>query len=123
MGYVAKQNFSCCNSCAGYDISVKVAENAGKVRKGAKQDVRGCVFYHRQATESMNTGGTLYLSYGQLGTTKGDFGLPTAEGGKEIATVLKKHGLKVEWNGDENVKIKVDMTFRLPPKGSQLSLL
>lgn len=110
LGYVARQSFSCCDNCARYEIANEVAKRGGKTRKGAKQDVRGCVLYNRQATSNMNSSGTLYLAYGQLDLFGGAVGISTHDAGLEVVDVLRKHDLKVEWNGSENTKIKVDMT-------------
>jgi len=102
-GYLARMNHLCCQNCAGYDLAC-VAEK--KKDKGI--EVRGCVFYHRQDEETWRKYNKLYLAYGILGTQKhGDIGIPTVDQGHEIKEVLEKHGLIVEWDGDEDQRIYV----------------
>jgi hypothetical protein len=90
-GYACRMNFMCCGSCASYALHEKYD---GKGKKGH-------VYYSRQGEDAFrcSEGGwgrgertdrlhsNLYLSW------SGD--------GYEIAAVLRKHGLNVEWEGSE----------------------
>lgn len=109
MGYIAKKNFSCCQSCAGYEI----ASSLGEVIKGdpgKKSKVRGCVFYHHQDNAGLKESGELMLSYGVLGVSgDGDVGIPTVEQGKEIVRALGDEGCRVEWDGTEDTRILVHL--------------
>jgi hypothetical protein len=82
-GVFAKQNFSCCQSCAWAEISSMpvVPENI--------------VFYHRQDGQDLTRRGRVYLAW------SGD--------GEGICEVLKSQGLKVEWNGSKDSRILVDI--------------
>lgn len=58
-GILARQHFSCCGSCAGYELACKMdeAREAGRPKRGA-------VYYHRQATEGFYSRGEVYLGFG-----------------------------------------------------------
>jgi hypothetical protein len=76
-GYVAKQNFTCCQSCGWAAI----------------YDAKLAVFYHSQDAQGLRKGDDLYLCW------SGD--------GQEIVDVLKNYGLDVEWEGTNNRRIMV----------------
>ena len=81
IGYFAKQNFWCCQSCAWHDIP---------------RDVEKVVFYHKQDGAAIKNGilvATLYLAWSGDGT--------------QICNVLSSHGLNYEWNGDSDKRIKI----------------
>lgn len=80
-GYTAKQNFMCCQGCAWSAMSDKEAEKA--------------VFYHRQDSADLKESGTCYLAW------SGD--------GKEIVKILEENGVKVDWEGDKNKRIGIDI--------------
>lgn len=79
IGYLARQNFSCCQSCAWAEIPDDKSERA--------------VFYHRQDHMGMRETGEVYLSW--------------AGNGHEIVNVLKSNGLSVEWDGTPSRRIRV----------------
>jgi hypothetical protein len=86
-GYIAKQNFSCCTGCACYELGEYFSKKGipeGKERKS--------VYYHHQDTLDIEKG-FIYLGWSGNGT--------------EIVTIAKKVGLKVDWDGNEKLKIKV----------------
>lgn len=92
-GLVAKQNFTCCQSCGS-------SEGWEEVKKEGKL---GLVFYTHQDKENKKKG-YLYLSYsgwdeaGRRGTK---------EVGESIVRILLEYGLGVEWNGSIDTRIKV----------------
>lgn len=77
LGYFARQNFECCQSCAWASVP---EEKEDKV-----------VFYHRQDAKRLNHDFT-WLAW--------------AGDGQEIVSVLKKY-FNVEWNGTEDDRICV----------------
>jgi len=77
LGYFARQNFECCQSCAWATVP---EEKEDKV-----------VFYHRQDTKTLESD-FVYLAW--------------AGDGKEIVSVLKKY-FDVEWSGSEHDRIIV----------------
>lgn len=80
-GYFARQNFLCCQSCGWAAMTEEQSNKA--------------VFYHGQDNDDLKETGTCYLVW------SGD--------GKEIVAILKKHGVKVEWEGSEDKRIKIDI--------------
>lgn len=109
---VARQNFLCCQSCAGYKIATDVEKmlDAGKV-------VAGWVFYHRQDYNSAFVGegrypanGELYLAYTGGSTNKYEKnGLQTVEIGRLVVKELEAAGLVYEWDGSEDSRILVKL--------------
>jgi hypothetical protein len=91
LGYVARQNFMCCGSCAGAAIAEDVE------RKGGNPDTAKSVYYHQQCNDAFRSGrycdgdltrdlhGVLYLHW------QGD--------AAEIIAALRAQGLKVEHDG------------------------
>lgn len=103
-GLIARQNFKCCGSCAGYDLATQVE----KMPEAKRQKVKGAVFYHRQDTQRMMEEECLFLNFGQIDSQEvGEVGLPTEEVGKIVTRVFKEAGLNVEWDGDKYSRIKV----------------
>ena len=80
-GYVAKQNFWCCQSCAWGDLSDEESEKA--------------VFYHEQDNQDLKENGKCCLSW------SGD--------GQLIVDILTKNGLIVEWDGSNNKRIVIEI--------------
>jgi len=87
IGYVARQNFSCCTSCASYELGDYFSKKGIPEGKGRK-----AVYYHHQNTQDIDKG-FIHLGWSGDGTV--------------ITTLAKKVGLKVDWNGSKDNKIKV----------------
>lgn len=100
-GIVARQNFSCCQSCGSREIWEEVDEAE---RLGAS--VRGHTYYHVQDTQGAAEGGGLYLAYGAVE----EEGI--VEIGREVAAVLNAHGLATEWDGSPEKRIRVPMDWK-----------
>lgn len=96
-GIVAKENFTCCQSCGSYEIWEHAVEG----------DV-GYVFYHQQDTERAVEGEGVYLSYGHIGVAK----KPLTEITEQIVKTIEKHGLKVDWNGSVNTRMLVNLDWK-----------
>ena len=79
-GFIARQNFSCCQSCGSYEI---VHEHPGKPY----------VFYHRQDTQACERYHELYLAW------NGD--------GQKIVDILKNNDLEVVWDGSDSKRIMI----------------
>jgi hypothetical protein len=125
-GLIARQNFSCCGGCAGYEIATDVKENAKLAEK-----TKGAVFYTTQSRGnfydaietyerrlSRNRGAksevrpSMYLHFGDVTVTYEDktkktFGLPTVEVGKIVTAALAKHGIEYHWSGSEDEGIEI----------------
>jgi hypothetical protein len=102
-GIVARQNFTCCQTCGHYEIGgqIEAAREAGR-------EVHGYTFYHMQDTEGAVEGDGLYLAYGAL--EPDDDALVAV--GKEIVKVLRRHKLKVRWNGSGSERIFVALEWK-----------
>jgi len=81
LGYFARQNFLCCQSCAWYEVPKEKAEKV--------------VFYHNQDNDRLKSEGKCHLAW--------------AGDGNEIVSVLNKHGVKTEWDGSSNTRIVIDI--------------
>ena len=105
-GFLARQNYLCCQNCAGCAMSNTATE---KVDAGADKDsIKGCVFYHRQDADNRDAGQDFYLAYGPMDTVKyGIIGLSNEEVGKIVVDTLTKHGVETVWDGGGGTRIKV----------------
>jgi Domain of unknown function (DUF6891) len=95
-GVVARQNFTCCQTCGHAEIRAEVAALSDSGRA-----IRGYAFYHQQDTDRAVDGDGLYLAFGA--TEKGDDAEATVGGA--IARCLWVHGLAVVWNGSHDQRI------------------
>src|SRR5690349_8870266 len=110
---VARQNFRCCQSCAGSEIATDVEKMLDNGKK-----VVGWVFYHRQDYDhaftssrwNRNPSGNLYLAFTGGSTEKYDKnGLSTEEIGRIVAVILHSVGLVFEWDGSADTRILVKL--------------
>jgi len=81
IGYFARQNFQCCQTCAWAEVPDEKGERA--------------VFYHNQDNSELRSTGECHLAW--------------SGNGNEIVSVLNKHGVKTEWDGSENKRIKINI--------------
>ncbi|MEU8331523.1 hypothetical protein [Micromonospora sp. NPDC048839] len=96
-GLVARENFSCCQTCG-------VAEIGDEVPRG--RTARGYAFYHRQDAENGVDDSGVHVAYGL-------FGQPTtADIGAEVAAALRAEGLTVHWDGSTGTRIRVALTWQ-----------
>lgn len=109
-GFIARQNFSCCGSCAGYEI----AEYVKELSPARQAKVKGAITYNRQSAENAFHprwgNGHLYIGFGPVSVHEvGQFGLPTVEVGNALKAALEEQGLTVEWDGDPDKRIGVQL--------------
>lgn len=103
MGIIARQNFSCCQNCGHTEIWDEVDQAR------SEQPVSGYVFYHMQDTERACSEGVLYLAYGAV--ENGD--QPALAVAREIVDSCQRAGLKTDWNGSLEKRIKIhDMAWQ-----------
>jgi hypothetical protein len=102
-GIVARVDFACCQNCG-------VTEIGGEVPEGERRAYRGYVFCHRQDMAGVVRGGGLDLAYGIFT----DAVLPVDQTGigMEVAAMVRRHGLEVNWNEDPGSRIAVPLTWR-----------
>lgn len=86
VGYIARQNFWCCQSCALSALNALPDECVKYV------------FYHKQDADNLRDNGACYLAWG------GD--------GEQIVSILKEAGIAVEWDGNSATRIKVSDGFK-----------
>jgi hypothetical protein len=98
-GIVARENFTCCQSCG-------IAEIGGEVPEGGT--ARGYVFCHFQDVQSAVAGHGLYLAYGTFGEEADG----TARVGEEVVATLRRQGLPTDWDGSAGRRIHVPLTWR-----------
>src|SRR5829696_3480732 len=96
VGVVARQHFTCCQTCGNAEIGAEIEETLG---------ARGYVYYHVQDTESAAEGHGLCLCYGSV---EGE----PASIGHEIVQALQRNGLQVSWNGEVSKRIEVDLRWQ-----------
>lgn len=101
-GIVARQNFTCCQTCGHAEIWEEV-DQVRQDMEQAEQPVApsGYVFYHMQDTEMAVEDGTLYLAFGATENAD-DAAIRVAQ---QISEILRKNGLKVNWNGSLDKRI------------------
>lgn len=102
-GIIARQNFTCCQSCGR-------AEMEEEIKKGqeAGEEIRGWTFYHAQDTDSAVDGGGLHLAFGAVHDDAED----AIEIGNEIVGQLRAAGLGAEWDGNPEKRIYVAMEWK-----------
>ena len=96
-GIVARQNFTCCQTCGHSEIGDEIKQAR------AYREIHGYVFYHMQDTEQACASGHLYLAYGSV--EEGEE--PIANVGKRIVETLQRQGLRTDWNGSHNERVLV----------------
>jgi dienelactone hydrolase len=105
-GYVARQHYMCCSSCAG-------AALAGQLQERVPEGFRGAVFYHAQDAEALAHKATtrdplsLCVRFGPVIVDDVEYGLSKAQVGREVEEVLCAEGLTVSWDGDPETTIEV----------------
>ncbi len=99
MGIVARQNFSCCQTCGHVEIGDEIDLTA------SHRPVNGYVFYHQQDTDTAVQHGYLYLAYGAISGRETE-SLIVAQ---QVCEVLEKHSLQTDWNGSIHTRICIPL--------------
>jgi hypothetical protein len=99
-GIIARENFTCCQTCGFAEIGDEVPEDT-------RPD--GFVFFHQQDTYAAACGGGLYLSYGVF--DEFDSERVTAIG-EHVVRALAGQGLDVEWDGSVMHRILVRLDWQ-----------
>lgn len=114
-GVVARENFSCCGTCASAEIFNE---------RDDSRNWRGYVYYHQQDTEGLLDDRSTYIGYGAFldaWTTEAEWtALPDAERERryerivtalmreDVIPVLEAHGATVTWDGSLGTRIRLD---------------
>lgn len=99
-GVIARQNFTCCQTCGHYEIWDEVEKT------DANAD--GYVFFHMQDTESAYEGHGLYLAYGSTRENEEQ----SVSVALRIVCALREAGLVPEWDGDVGRRIYLPMNWK-----------
>lgn len=101
-GIVARQNFTCCQTCGHAEIydEIKSLEKSGR-------KVRGYTFFHHQATEAAVEGGGINFAYGSANDSE-----DAASIANEVAKAMRNAGLKVDWNGKTTMCVMVELDWK-----------
>ncbi|MET8283301.1 hypothetical protein [Micromonospora sp. NPDC005174] len=115
-GVLARENFSCCGTCASAEIHDE---------RDDSRHWQGYLWFHQQDTESLlaSENGEVYLGYGAYPPVDFDeaaySALPEVEQQAryqadlerlldEVAfPVLRRHGMRVEWNRKQSQRVRV----------------
>jgi len=106
-GIVARQHFTCCQTCGHAEI--------GDEFQACPVPVRGYTFFHVQDTESAAQGHGLYLAYGAVlpeGTPEDAYPARAVAVGHEVVAALRAEGLSPAWSGDRDRRIELPLTWR-----------
>jgi hypothetical protein len=95
-GFIARGNYLCCSSCAGYAIGTDARKSGHKF----------CAFWHKQDEEHFRDGKepSLAIRYGAINN---DDEKETLYAGRVVERVLKANGLTLEWDGNPSTVIFV----------------
>jgi hypothetical protein len=128
-GFVARQSFKCCSSCAGWAVSVEFAQ---KTAKDPNFTAKGFVYYHQQdviAEKEIRRAKwsercpSMMLRFGRVEFEPHDFngkpleghenlkagkwGIDDTEIGKAVCRALDAAGLEYKWDGNPSICIEV----------------
>ncbi|MER7166434.1 hypothetical protein ABT336_10265 [Micromonospora sp. NPDC000207] len=116
LGVVARENFTCCGTCADTEIHDE---------RDDSRHWHGYVWFHQQDTEALLTSedGEVYLGYGAFAPADFDeaayVALPESEQQARyqadlerllddlVFPVLTRNGMRVEWNRQQNRRVRV----------------
>lgn len=106
-GLIAKQNYLCCQGCAGSDIVDNLIKMIEK-NSAVIEQVKGCCYYHAQDAERKRKGKNFMLRYGNIDTGKyGKIGLSRKSVGNLITKILTRNEIVFEWDGNPNNCIEI----------------
>lgn len=97
-GIVARQDFSCCNTCGFTEIADEVEAEE------KRQPVEGYVFYHLQCTERAIQTGQLLMAYGSVE----DDPEALRRVANDVVAELRRVGLNASWGGTTGHPIVVE---------------
>lgn len=92
-GYVAKQGFMCCGSCASYAIGEQIRKAAAKKGVEVAEDNYRAVYYCKQGAANFYTSGKLFVNW------SGD--------AQAIADAFRAEGLGVVHSGSKFDRIEI----------------
>lgn len=97
---IARQNFTCCQTCGSYEI----VEDAMK-RIAAGRRVDGYAFFHHQDAQSLRASEDFHIAYGSVQDNCADSAVENV--GKIVVDCLTLAGISTEWSGSPHQRIRV----------------
>jgi len=97
-GIYTRQNFWCCQTCAGAALGQYFG-----TPKGLKW--RGYAYWHQQDNVHARTGEAFYLAFG---TTKDGDEEAGSKVGADVVAALRAEGVSVSWDGSKHTRICID---------------
>ena len=98
-GFIARVNFSCCMSCATYELT-----DMARARKKYR-----AVYWHRQDDAHFREGFPLHIRYFYLSPEDDDNDTSAEERtvGEQVAAALRNQNLRIDWDGNPNRTIQI----------------
>jgi len=93
---LAKKDWTCCQSCGHGEMKDFLSNFNRLYRIGKTLELKNYLFFHDQDRDHLNARGSTYLAYDL-----------DEEAKKIVMKVFQDHGLKPEWNGSEDTRIKI----------------
>lgn len=107
-GVVARMNFTCCSSCGFTEIDDERTPLDRVINGEYRYLEREFVFFHHQDAERLvDPPALLYLGYGSFLREPSDV---DEQAGRHVAQVLEQHGFDVDWDGDVQARICVQIS-------------
>ena len=105
-GIVARQNFSCCGTCAPGELVpiMEAIESSGRT-------VRGYAYFHEQDTEHAVSDGSLCFGYGPRDPDDASDTSFVAIG-NEVADALRAQGFALVWDGTADKRIAIRLVWQ-----------
>lgn len=101
LGIVARQNFTCCQTCGQAKIASEI-----RAFQASGRSVTGYCFFDEQETEAAIAGHGLYLTFGAVG----EGSLPEQIGATVVAA-MSSSGLTAEWDGSAATRVRVRLAW------------
>ena len=110
-GIMARHNWWCCTNCGKSAMPDEFDRLDGAIDG---KPIIGYTFYHEQDTEAAAAGGGIYLCYcsTERAPNEETYDAQTLRLAQRIGSVLKSHGLPVDWDGTIDRKIGVPLTWQ-----------
>ena len=98
-GFLAKQNFMCCSTCACAALAKEIRETPCKYI--------GTAYYHGQDNDRLKDRGEICVGFQPPDDNAEDWGHLLV--GHAVKNTLLRYGLIVEWDGDAGKKLTVTL--------------
>lgn len=110
-GIMARHNWTCCGTCGRAEMPDEFNRLEGEWEG---TPIIGYTFYHQQGTEGAAAGGGLYLSYGSCegADNETEYVKQCLDIAETVCTTLRKHDLKVTWDGSYDKTIHIDLKWQ-----------